>query len=294
MQTIVRIVLACILLGLLGCSTGLTPLSKASLDGKTSRVVALIEQGHDIEEKLDTGQTPLMVAALGGHNETVAKLIEKGANIESRDIHGRTPLMYAVLGGDIVTIKTIIESGSDINRKDDYERTAHFIGSQTPHFRVVTKVLESEPKINVFPVDFTINDFKEKWNTLNWGNIGEWELPSAENSRPYYRWGFAKWDTILTVGPYKNKVYWASLSLMRYHPLRYVGYGTALYKLIELIDPSLEHGQRGKIAEDLGVFKAGDRFAPTYNFIVVNNIVYSMEISMREGTLMHFTAYHQQ
>ena len=81
---------------------------------------------------------------------------------------------------------------------------------------------------------------------------------------------------------------------MRYHPLRYVGYGTALYKLIELVDPSLDHGQIGKIAEDLGVFKSGGRFAPRYNYVLVNDIVYSMEISMREGTLMHFTAYHQQ
>jgi hypothetical protein len=288
-----------------GCGTTMTPVMKDSSAGKTDGVISSLEQGTDIEERLDTGQTPLMIAAFKGDKDTVAKLLDKGANIESRDNFGRTPLMFAVLGGDGPTIETLLNRGAVINIKDNYERTAHFLGSQTPHFNIVTKVLENHPDIKVTPFNLSIIDFQKKWKEVAKHKKDEWESPDAVNKKPYYRNVINKKlavstsspgysISILTLGPYQNKVYWASVSLMRLNELFMLFYLIDIDNLLKVVDPSLTEQERHKITTDLGITGKKANFSKRQDYVIVNGIVYSIEIGLREGTYLHFTAYPRQ
>lgn len=85
-----------ILLSLAGCTT---PLTDAAGRGDTQLVLALLNQGVDINEADPNSMTALGMAAHQGHLETVRALLERGAAPRITDINGWTPLDYAKRGG---------------------------------------------------------------------------------------------------------------------------------------------------------------------------------------------------
>lgn len=71
---------------------GSTPLTIASIFGKTEVALELIKAGVDIEMVSADGSTPLHTAAFFGRTEIVRSLLEKAANTTARNSFGATAL----------------------------------------------------------------------------------------------------------------------------------------------------------------------------------------------------------
>ena len=77
---------------------GISPLQKAIRAGNTSRALALIHGGADVDEtEKRWGCTAMHYAAMYNNVEVATQLLEVGgANVNQQDDSGWTPLMYAV------------------------------------------------------------------------------------------------------------------------------------------------------------------------------------------------------
>ena len=129
---------------LCGC---MSPLMKASADGRTDRVLALIDRGADPNEfvRFNAFGHPLVFAAALGHADVVRALLEKGADpnargdlgsalheaaaigsadivklllarradVDSHPFCGATPLMYAVQRGHAEIVRMLLQAGAD-------------------------------------------------------------------------------------------------------------------------------------------------------------------------------------
>jgi len=97
-RPVIRRLVPClaILIPLAGCTT---PLTDAAGRGDTQMVMALLNQGVDVNEADPNTMTALGMAAHQGHLETVRTLLEHGADPRITDINGMTPLDYAKSGG---------------------------------------------------------------------------------------------------------------------------------------------------------------------------------------------------
>ena len=290
---------------IMGCATAkptpVTPaissLMDATVQGRTDTVALLLKQGADIEQKTSAQQTPLMMAALAGQAPTVKVLIDNGAALEARDKFGRTPLMCALLGGNAETVRTLLERGADINAKDYSVATPYFIASQTAYFSQTRPVLESNQKLRVNTFDVTPEEFQKKWSeTLRIvfkDFDATWDKPSPDSKRPFYR---AKaGDTMaLMMGEYQGKAYWASVAPILTRETPYVVFIFYIDSLIAVTNPGLSIDEREKIISHLKLTDENPDFLQRINHVMVNGIVYSIEVQMREKTPLYFCAFPQQ
>jgi|EP00945_MAST-04E_sp_MAST-4E-sp1_P000428 ankyrin repeat protein len=92
-----------------------TPLQFSCAEGDVTAVDALLEAGADpnFNEGHDS-YGALHVAARYGHSEIVACLIENGASANLIDRLGHTPLHYAAIGSSVEAAKAIMEAGVDL------------------------------------------------------------------------------------------------------------------------------------------------------------------------------------
>ncbi|WAC08808.1 MAG: ankyrin repeat domain-containing protein [Thermodesulfobacteriota bacterium] len=286
----------------MGCATAKpTPvrssLTNAAVQGKTDTVALLLKQGADIEEKTSVQQTPLMMAALAGQTPTVKVLIDHGAALEARDKFGRTPLMCAVLGGNAETVQTLLDRGADIDAKDYSLATPYFIASQTIYFSQTRAVLESNPHLKVNTFDSNPEEFQKKWS----GTLQiifkdfevTWDKPSPNSKRSFYR---AKAGDMmaLMMGEYQGKTYWASVAPILTHEAPYIVFLFYIDSLIGATNPSLSVDEREKIISHLKLTNENPDFSPRINHVMVNGIVYAIEVQMREKTSLYFCAFPQQ
>ena len=85
------------------------------------RLLSLIENDSDVNQKNKDGQTSLHLAARSGHKEVARLLIAKGAIVNEEDQKNSfTPLHYASRFGHIEVAKLLIAEGSRINARDDH------------------------------------------------------------------------------------------------------------------------------------------------------------------------------
>jgi len=269
----------------------------AAVQGKTDTVALLLKQGADIEEKTSVQQTPLMMAALAGQTPTVKVLIDNGAALEARDKFGRTPLMCALLGGNAETVQTLLDRGADINAKDYSVATPYFIASQTIYFSQTRPVLESNQQLKVNTFDLTPEEFQKKWSETLQIVFKDfevtWDKPSPDHKRPFYR---AKAGAMmaLMMGEYQGKAYWASVAPILNREAPYIALLFYIDSLIALTNPGLSVDEREKIISHLKLTNDNPDFSQRMNHVMVNGIVYSIEVQMREGTPLYFCSFPQQ
>jgi ankyrin repeat protein len=85
------------------------------------KVLSLIENNSDVNQKNKDGQTSLHLAARSGHKEVARLLIAEGAIVNEEDKKNSfTPLHYAVTFGHIEVAKLLITEGARINARDDH------------------------------------------------------------------------------------------------------------------------------------------------------------------------------
>ena len=76
---------------------GSTPLHVAAYYGRKEIAELLIDEGADVNVKIDEGWTPIHEAANGGNKEITGFLISEGADVNAIDAAGQTPLDVAIL-----------------------------------------------------------------------------------------------------------------------------------------------------------------------------------------------------
>ncbi len=90
----------------------------AASQGDTSKVIALLEIGTDVNTKTYDGVTPLMYAAQNGHLRTVEILIDSGAIVNALPYNQVSALLGACIAGHIMVADTLILNGADVNTKN--------------------------------------------------------------------------------------------------------------------------------------------------------------------------------
>ncbi|KAJ5983605.1 hypothetical protein N7481_005704 [Penicillium waksmanii] len=101
-----------------------TPLSLASENGHAKVVRTLIQQGATVNTRSDHQMSPLVQASLRGHKEVVRILIDNGANIDAHDQPWRyTPLTAASSKGHKDIVQILVDKGADIERVDGLKWT---------------------------------------------------------------------------------------------------------------------------------------------------------------------------
>lgn len=91
---------------------GQAKLHRACNAGDLDLVVALINQGADINMKDNAGWTPLHEASLEGHGMVVLELLRRGADYNARGFGGDTPLHDACANGHVDVVKCLLLIGS--------------------------------------------------------------------------------------------------------------------------------------------------------------------------------------
>ncbi|KAJ1491678.1 ankyrin repeat-containing domain protein [Baffinella frigidus] len=97
--------------------TGITALHAAvQKEGHLDVVVALLENGAEVDASTAKGNTPLMYACAGGHMECTGVLLEYGAspNIKS-DVDSDTPVHKAVREGHLEVVRLLVTKGADLS-----------------------------------------------------------------------------------------------------------------------------------------------------------------------------------
>ncbi|CAM9232440.1 unnamed protein product [Chrysoparadoxa australica] len=89
------------------------------------------------------GDTPLVAAARANHYECMLALLDEGADVEGRGTGGETPLIAAAAGGHLECVRTLLKSGRAlVNGSDDQNRSALHQAAQAGHTAVVQLLLK--------------------------------------------------------------------------------------------------------------------------------------------------------
>lgn len=99
-------------------------LSNAVRDGSIEKVQQLLEEGADINVKMDYGWTPLLSAVQGDKVELVHFLLDRGADPCAKKDNGATPFVIAGITGNVMLLELFLSKGSEINEHDDNGFTA--------------------------------------------------------------------------------------------------------------------------------------------------------------------------
>lgn len=97
---------------------------KTILGGGVAEVVALLDQGADVNSRRDDiQQTPLMDAADMGHEEVVRRLLDWGAEVNAGNKYRETALTLAAEGGHTAVVSLLLDWGAEINVVDEFGDT---------------------------------------------------------------------------------------------------------------------------------------------------------------------------
>ncbi|KAM3464223.1 hypothetical protein NHJ6243_002530 [Beauveria neobassiana] len=121
----------------------------AARTGKRGAVLQLLEQGADIDARLDEGHSPtggtsLLLATLEGHVQTAQFLVRRKARQDIADAQGRLPLPSAVASGHHLLVRDLIRAGGDANMTSgENGDTVLMIAVAGKHEKVVEVLLEN-------------------------------------------------------------------------------------------------------------------------------------------------------
>ena len=165
-------------------SNGATALTLASLKHKNEVVIALLEEGVDVNHVTETQMTALWCALTAKNFAITEKLIKFGANVNFVGIHGATVLIHAIKHCTSNFSELILRNGADVNAQDGMGDTALFhalrhsitreekvslllqhganvnhvnLSTNTPlmvaarfcHAKILKVLLDSQPRVNV-------------------------------------------------------------------------------------------------------------------------------------------------
>lgn len=121
----------------------------AAQEGHLETVHALLDQGAEIDLRLDKGSTALHIAVQEGHLETVRALLDQGADINLTVDNRSTALHIAAHNGNVEILKTLLIKGADPNARNLNGSTSLNIAKEMEHMDII-EVLQPLKKINPF------------------------------------------------------------------------------------------------------------------------------------------------
>jgi ankyrin repeat protein len=130
-------------LGTVGLLAAEVPLIDAVASGDHATVLALLDEGVDVDARRGDGATALHWAVHLSDRETVDTLLRAGADVDAVNDLGVAPLLIAASNGDASVVKLLLGAGADPNGgPPDRERPlmrAAWVGS----LDVVTALLDA-------------------------------------------------------------------------------------------------------------------------------------------------------
>jgi ankyrin repeat protein len=93
-------------------------LLKAAFEGDTSRIIAFLDLGTDVNTTTWDGVTPLMYAAQEGHLRVVELLLQAGADVNKKPFNQIDALLGAVIAGHVFVADTLILNGANVNTRN--------------------------------------------------------------------------------------------------------------------------------------------------------------------------------
>jgi len=130
-----------------------SPLFIAVIDGDTVQAINLINNGADVNEKIETGKggyfTPLMIAASTGANQITKCLLAQGADPMVVNDQGRNALMFAAVQGREEAVELLGQDRRFINTKDLDGRTPLILGVMSRNAKVVGTLLKEGSDANL-------------------------------------------------------------------------------------------------------------------------------------------------
>jgi ankyrin repeat protein len=114
-----------------------------------SRVKALLDNGTDVNEKIERGGTALLRVSYYCYLDVVQTLLSKGAEINAKTNDGKTALMYASVNGHLDVVQVLLAQGAEVNVKESEDgETALMVASQNGHLEIVKALLNKAPDVN--------------------------------------------------------------------------------------------------------------------------------------------------
>nr|WP_026319929.1 ankyrin repeat domain-containing protein [Siminovitchia fordii] len=110
-------------------------------NGNTDDVLALLQDGADIDATDENGRTAVMAATYNNEVDTVKALIQKGADINIRDNNSDNVLLHAGASGQLEILRLAIEAGADTKLTNRFGGTALIPASERGHVEVVRELL---------------------------------------------------------------------------------------------------------------------------------------------------------
>eukprot|EP00928_Gymnodinium_smaydae_P078682 TRINITY_DN62789_c0_g1_i1.p1 TRINITY_DN62789_c0_g1~~TRINITY_DN62789_c0_g1_i1.p1 ORF type:complete len:643 (-),score=221.15 TRINITY_DN62789_c0_g1_i1:240-2168(-) len=90
-----------------------------AFEGELDSLLAMFDEGVELECCDQHGTSLLSEAAAGGHSDLVTLLLAEGANPNSLGRYRRTPLWRAAYGGSAATIQSLLRGGGDPREYDE-------------------------------------------------------------------------------------------------------------------------------------------------------------------------------
>lgn len=120
---------------------GDTALIRASWNGHTEIVEALVEAGADVNVKDENGNIALIWASAVGYIEIVKALIEAGADVDAEYEDGCTALTASAELGNTEVVETLLEAGAYVDVKNKDGNTALALASVKGHMEIVKALI---------------------------------------------------------------------------------------------------------------------------------------------------------
>ncbi len=99
-------------------------LFKAAKNGNNAKIIQLLSEGANIDERDKHKWTPLFEAISWGKTETVKLLVSKNSTINISNDEGNTPLHMAAFLGHLDVVKLLLKNNSKIDAKNNDGQTA--------------------------------------------------------------------------------------------------------------------------------------------------------------------------
>ena len=118
-----------------------SPLADAVERGETSSILALLDQGSDINATQADGMTALHWAAHRDDLEAAERLVEKGADVQAANRYSVTPLSLACTNGNGAMVELLLDAGADPNSTLRGGETALMTAARTGKLAAVKALL---------------------------------------------------------------------------------------------------------------------------------------------------------
>ena len=121
----------------------------AAAKGYTQTVIALIQNGANVNATDQNGRTPLYLAVEKVHTEIAQQLIKaKDIDLNATNSAGYTPLHWAALYGHTEIALALIKNGAKVNATDQEGNTPLHLAAQKRYTEIALALIENNADVN--------------------------------------------------------------------------------------------------------------------------------------------------